>query len=153
MSYIVITVWESLIRTIYLYQTPAVFLMKTLLQSWVCTIMARLIAHATCDDALWTRCKWSLPVAYLWCWDLKWQLNLTRTRKQYWLQWIMFFNDFNNLGTIFMWARPTCWWASYAPRRIVQHRSIGKEHMASPATSPETQYMLFEAHYVCHPQW
>ena len=27
MSYIVITVWESLIRTIYLYQTPAVFLM------------------------------------------------------------------------------------------------------------------------------
>ena len=28
MSYIVITVWESLIRTIYLYQTPAVFLME-----------------------------------------------------------------------------------------------------------------------------
>ena len=27
MSYIVITVWESLIRTIYLYQPPAVFLM------------------------------------------------------------------------------------------------------------------------------
>ena len=27
MSYIVITVWELLIRTIYLYQTPAVFLM------------------------------------------------------------------------------------------------------------------------------
>jgi hypothetical protein len=29
MSYIVITVWELLIRTIYLYQAPAVFLMKT----------------------------------------------------------------------------------------------------------------------------
>ena len=37
MSYIVITVWESLIRTIYLYQTPAVFLMLVIVYYTIIT--------------------------------------------------------------------------------------------------------------------
>ena len=34
---------------------------------------------------------------------------------------------------------PECWWVSYVPRWIVQHWSIGKEHMVSPTTNPKSQ--------------